>query len=140
MPLRFPTICLLWTLLLLPNGRNEAVKAFSGSSGEGIVKPSASLTSNAMWLRTLKRSSSCTRLFAKPERLQENMEGVVYVNDRVSLESRSMLYVCHQSIIVKSLLILDPSHCVHPSVINKDPHFFLSFILSFSFNFLLPAT
>jgi hypothetical protein len=86
MPLRFHTSWLLWTLLLLPNGKNEAVEAFSGSSGEV-------LPSNAMWRvstsvgRTFQGSR--TRLFAKPERLQENVEGVVYVNDRVSQLFRS---------------------------------------------------
>jgi hypothetical protein len=89
MPLRFHNSWLLWTLLLLPNGRNDEVEAFSGSLGEAHVEKPAALTSksNAMWRvstsvdRTLRRSH--TRLFAKPERLQENVEGVVYVNDRV---------------------------------------------------------
>jgi hypothetical protein len=68
MLLRFHTSWLFWTLLLLPNGKNEAVGAFSGSSGEV-------LPSNAMWRvstsvgRTFQGSR--TRLFAKPERLQE---------------------------------------------------------------------
>jgi hypothetical protein len=90
MPLRFHTIWLLSTLLLLPNGKNEAVvEAFSGSSGE-VGKPAsatASLASksNAMWRRT--------RLFAKPERLQENVKGVVYVNDKVS-RCRSLQHQC----------------------------------------------
>jgi hypothetical protein len=87
MPPRFHTSWLLWTFLLLPNGRNEAVEAFSGFSGE-VMKPAAITSkSNAPWRvrsavgRTLKRRP--TQLHAKPERMHENVEGVVYVNDRV---------------------------------------------------------
>jgi hypothetical protein len=99
MPLRFHTGWLLWTLLLLPYGKNEAVEAFSGASSGEVVKPvTAVLPSNAMWRvstsvgRTLKRIP--TQLLAKPERMQGNVEGVVYVNDRV----RQSMY--HWSVIM----------------------------------------
>jgi hypothetical protein len=136
MPLRFHTSWLLWTLLLLPNARNDEVEgAFSGSLGEAHVVKPAALTSksNAMWRvstsvdRTLRRSH--TGLFAKPERLQENVEGVVYVNDRVS-RCRSMHYappVCYSfySNVTSSLSRL---HC--NLFIHLDPYFSLTFILS----------
>jgi len=69
---RFHTVWILWTLLLLPS-RNDETEAFAGRVSNIITQRVSSISSR-----------SHTPLSAKPQRLQDNTKGVVYVNDRVS--------------------------------------------------------
>jgi hypothetical protein len=81
---RSSSLCSLMMLLVVVTLPTTMISSAVSGAGRTTTLVGAFMTSPPQRrLAPTRRDSSTTHLFSKPQRLAENVDGVVYVNDRV---------------------------------------------------------